>query len=849
MTKETILSLLSEIKAAEKEAEGKLPQNSFYLDYDKVVCLPRSRGESRFPYDGDGLMVWLHSTGFINAMESNFNIFKTANCGEESAVSFFGGIKNTENGYTPISVTGASRAAEEKGVSRYILYTLKCAYCFVEVQGIVLALRLHVDEKKHIHFSLNAINVSDGKKEFYIASFMEAILRYAENEGFWSRLTKYGKHYKNGSFILKSRNGKSHDSLVINSKVCEGVPTKKYHTCSRSDFLGESGLSIANSRSLRVGGFETQAEDVATTDLPIAADMFHFTADAQECVRIEYELCVNHSEDVNEAEGLIDADIDIQRIDSGLELIEQKEKGDFDKLSIRFEDWNSDKTNADTFNKFLRSVQKQVTICAHGKNYAGPMIGVRDVFQQIEAALIWQGHISREKILIAMDKILVTGRPPRQYSIPATSEANIYLNVKKYIDQGVWIINTVYTYLAYTGDYSILDEECGYLEISEGVLHGEAKRSRERDSVLCHLKRIMDYMLSQIDEEYETGCLRALFGDWNDALDGLGRTEDKEKEYGSGVTVMATLQLYQNLREMTELLRIVGDDEGHCEKYAIASERLEKGLERYAIDVNEKGERRIIHGWGDKLGYKVGSFNDPDRSARYSLTANSFWAISKFLKRDPSLKSSIMDCMNAVSSKYGLRTFDVPFPENTKGVGRISSLVPGTYENCCVYVHGALFGTMALFEMGESQRAWEEIEKAIVITHDNCTMTSFIMPNSYCENPDYGMDGESMGDWHTGSATVLIKEIIRYGFGICPTLNGVLIQTPKYFPSKNAEITLRVRGSKLTMKYSNNGQGKRTTDIIGADEIEKSYDDLMGINTYFIPFNKMSEEIIITTSD
>ena len=121
MDKNTVLSLLNEIKKAELEGSGKLPRNAFYLDYDKVVCCEREIGESRFPYDTDGLVVWLRSTGFIDSLESTFQIFKTANFGEESAVSFYGGIKNGEGDFTPVSITGASRQAIEPGVSRYIV--------------------------------------------------------------------------------------------------------------------------------------------------------------------------------------------------------------------------------------------------------------------------------------------------------------------------------------------------------------------------------------------------------------------------------------------------------------------------------------------------------------------------------------------------------------------------------------------------------------------------------------------------------------------------------------------------------------------------------------------------------
>jgi len=847
MDKNTVLSLLDQIKAAEREGSGRLPRNSFYLDYDKVVCCEREVGESRFPYDTDGLVVWLRSTGFIDSLESTFQIFRTANFGEESAVSFFGGIKNGEDDYTPVSITGASRGAVEDGVERYVVYSLKHAWCITKADGLVFALRLFVDAKKHIHFTLMGINTTDEKREFYLASFMEAMLRYNEFEKFWDRLTKYATLDKNGTYILKSRNGASGDCLVINKKVTGGNCKWVSSTAARGDFLGVRGLSIATSRSLRRGRFTKEATNVATTDLPCASDIFHMEAEAGEACRVDYELVLCHNE--ADCEKYTSLDICPDCIDAGLEKLEAAEKCAFDNVRVRFEDWKSDKIDAETFNKFFRSVQKQTSVCAHGKNYAGAYLGIRDVFQQLEGALIWQRELSREKILAALNCIMTTGRPPRMFSVPDDPTAPVPVSLEKYIDQGVWVISTLYTYLAYTDDWSILDEECGYIEAGEDEIWTGAKRSSERDSVLCHLLRIMGYLYSKIDNEYGTGCVRVLFGDWNDALDGLGDTEDEGEEFGSGVTVMATLQFYQNLREMTEILTRVGGYDKEIAKYKAAAEAIEAGLEKHAIVTNEAGERKVIHGWGDKIGYKVGSYCDPDGASRYSLTSNSFWAITGFLRRDPTLKSSIMACMDAVSSKYGLKTFDVPFPRDCKGVGRIAAIVPGTYENSCAYAHGSLFGTMALFEMGESERAWREIEKTAVITHDNCTMSSFVMPNSYCENADYGMDGESMGDWHTGSGAVLVKETIRYGFGIHPSVDGVRIQPPAYFPAKKAEITLNVKGSKINLKYEDCGQGARKTVITGADSFNESFDSLMNTTVYFIPASAMGEEITVTICD
>lgn len=844
MNKETILDLLKQIKELEADKSAALPQNSYYLDYDKVLCCHREIGESRFPYSHDGLMVWLRTTGFIDACESTFTIFKTANNGEESAVAFFGGLKNEDGTFTPVSITGAGRRAVEKGVDRYIVYSLKCAYCIADTEDMVFALRLHVDSAKHIHFDLCAINKTEGEKEFYLASYMEAMLRHMENETFWARMSKYGLRRDDGSFILTSKN-KLPDMLAVKKLISGARATEQYATVGRNVFLGSRGLAVANSLSLINGRFSREVYSVNTTDLPVASDILHFRLGGNEAVSLHYEAAIfNQAASV---EDFLSRPVDPCAADKELEALEQAEKNDFDSIKIRFDGWKSGRLNSDTFNKFLRSVQKQTSVCAHGKNYAGQYLGIRDVFQQLEGALIWQPELSREKILVALNNILTTGRPPRMFSVQKNESDPIPVCLEKYIDQGVWIISTIYTYLAYTGDFSILDEECCYIDAPDEPWCN-AHRTEEKDSVLCHLIRIADFLISNIDTEY-TGCLKVLFGDWNDAVDGLGDTKDEGKEFGTGVTVMATLQFCQNLGEMCAILEHLGGHGELVQKYSQIKKSIEEGIEKFAIDTNEDGQRRIVHGWGDKVSYKVGSFCDPDGVSRYSLTPNSFWAITGFIKRDPSLKSSIMECMDAVCSKYGLKTFDKAFPLGLEGVGRIANIVPGTYENSCAYVHGSLFGTMAMFEIGESERAFEEIEKSIVITHDNCTMTSFIMPNSYCENPEYCMDGESMGDWHTGSGAVLIKETIRYAFGVYPTLEGLRIQLPAYFPAERGEITLKVKGKTVTVRYEDKKVGRRTLSVTGAAEYTQEFDTLMNIPVLFIPEHSMTDGMIIEAAD
>ena len=71
------------------------------------------------------------------------------------------------------------------------------------------------------------------------------------------------------------------------------------------------------------------------------------------------------------------------------------------------------------FNNFIRNVVRQTEFCARAKNYAGPFIGIRDIFQQVEAAIAWIPEYCRSKVVEALNFIGENVRAPRQYSYPA----------------------------------------------------------------------------------------------------------------------------------------------------------------------------------------------------------------------------------------------------------------------------------------------------------------------------------------------------------------------------------------------------------------------------------------------
>ena len=105
-----------------------------------------------------------------------------------------------------------------------------------------------------------------------------------------------------------------------------------------------------------------------------------------------------------------------------------------------------------------------------------------------------------------------------------------------------------------------------------------------------------------------------------------------------------------------------------------------------------------------------------------------------------------------------------------------------------------------------------------------------------------------MGDWYTGSGTVFVKEMVRYGLGIQPTLDGLIIQTPSYIPADEAKISLKIKGCPVTLSYRNQGKGKRTFTVNGK-EIAGKYDDLMAVEKLTLTNEQLKNALEIEITD
>ena len=90
-------------------------------------------------------------------------------------------------------------------------------------------------------------------------------------------------------------------------------------------------------------------------------------------------------------------------------------------------------------------------VCSFGKSYAGPRLGVRDVFQQLESAILWSPNAVRQRIVMIFNYLDPSGRAPRQITIPPNDQIMPSIDIRPFIDQGFWMIDTVYSYICHTG--------------------------------------------------------------------------------------------------------------------------------------------------------------------------------------------------------------------------------------------------------------------------------------------------------------------------------------------------------------------------------------------------------------
>jgi len=834
--------------------EARMPGEVYFIDGNTILALPRDEGDSRYPYGKDGFNYWTYASGYMHSNEGLYSLLLRASEGAEPKVAFFAGINEREM-FSLLSVPVMS--GEPADLIRYTLFTMSATYYMAETQEAIFAIRTFVDRDRHIYYTLEVINKLEMPLDIKLSTYFNPFLKNAMMENStdrWFRMVEYiedKESFKIEVYEERDRLGMATNYGILNRVIHNKNDVESLKvTTSRYDYVGGIKSSLHTAKVIKEGDISKEKHICSFTETSICGDMLFLKVKDESRIDLKFSYCFEEAD----ARALINQTYTKDEVDSLLAEVICKEKENQKGMKLRFNEANDAavdlKLTETVFNGFMEHLKKQVEFCSVIKGYVQlssfSLIGIRDIFQALEGLVYWQPEVVRAKMLEAMAFMTTEGRLPRQYALPVSKNVAPTMDLRPFIDQGVWVISTIATYLRQTKDITFLTELCGYHDFLDEHKH-IARKSLQEDTILEHMFKIMDYLLKNRDNHY-TKCVLALYGDWNDALDGLGKSKDPNKDYGTGVSVMATLQVYQNLDEMIEILDYL-DQEGYKDKingYKKAQLEISDGLHKHALL-----EDRILHGWGDNKSYFVGSNCDPDGLERDGLTSNAFWILSGLLRKDyekstregvlgEKIQEIILKAYDRLDSKYGFRTFNPHFEKGTEGIGRIPNLPKGTAENGATYIHGSMFGVMSLFAIGESERAWHQLAKLLPFTHESISVSPYVEPNSYSYNEVLGIDGESMADWQTGSSNVLLKTVIRYVYGYAPALDGFYVQPSRYQPFKHLEMSLSYLGRQIDLSYRKASIIKRTFTMNGR-VLSSSHDKMMKLDSIFI-----SDDVIKT---
>ena len=795
-----------------------MPGNAFFLEDGRVLCRDRARGDSRYPYGVDGFHFWVHASGRMHGNRGMYYPFLPSAEGQTPPIAFFLGIQEPDGGYRPFSLLPVPFVYGEAPdvLDRYTVFGPDAAYFSVRTPDLsgflrVLVIQSH-PEHTDVAFSVLIESRSQTAQALFCSSYFDPFFRHQLMETCEDRWFKRVWVDDDGPgaasalsppFLITVNEDVSRFQSVTNYAMLRralDAPELRSETCtSQAAYIGDARLLLPQARCLRVGGFARETRLTTFADNAVAADLNRFLFHERgQWARFDYVLTLCGNRDAFEEERR--TPITAATVDRAARTQRARCAEMPHLLRLHFGESRHESVSEYAFQRFLPLLIRQVAVCAETRGFMQPspnsLIGFRDVTQAIEGHLHDRPEQARKRILEALRFVQLDGRCPRQYSLPINGNGG-QADLREFVDQGAWAVTLLHTYVAVTGDAAILDEEIGYHEIRGTRL----ETIEQRGSVLDHLIRIMAYLADHRDPE--TKLVRALYGDWNDAVDGLGTAVDPNSEFGSGVSIMVSLQLYQNCREMIDLLeayypgRFLDARRGYQE----LRQELETALREHAV-VTRGAERRIVHGWGDRRGYYVGSFQDSDGQARDSLTSNAFWVISGMLETDVSLKPHVLAAMERLDSPYGMRTFTPGFAPDGPGVGRVGKLPIGTAENAGVYVHATAFGIAALFLMDEPRRAWNQILKILPFMphHTGLSHSPFVLPNSYILNEQLNLNGQNMNDWQTGSSNVLLKLLIRHVFGFNPGLDGLHIRPARWSPFGRNTINAVTHGRRVRIQ-------------------------------------------------